>query len=60
MTDGQPNRGKVTDPTLIRQEIAKMNRDRKITIHTIGVGEGHDAAFLKGLAAENAGTYLAR
>jgi uncharacterized protein YegL len=60
MTDGKPNRGKVTDPALIREEIVKLNRDRKITIHTIGVGEDHDANFLEGLARENAGQYLAR
>ena len=60
MTDGQPNRGKITDPELIRHEIAKMNRDRRITINTIGVGEGHAAEFLEKLAAENHGEYLGR
>jgi len=60
MTDGKPNRGKVTDPVLIREEVRKLNRERKLTIHTIGVGEGHDAGFLKALAAENNGEYLAR
>ena len=60
MTDGKPNRGRVTDPVLIREEVRKLNRERKLTIHTIGVGEGHDASFLKALAAENNGEYLAR
>lgn len=60
MTDGKPNRGKVVDTELIRQEIAKLNRDRKFTIHTIGVGKDHEVEFLKGLAAENAGEYLAK
>jgi len=59
MTDGEPNRGRIVAPPLIRQEIAKMNRDRRITINTIGVGEGHDAKFLEKLAAENHGEYLA-
>ena len=60
MTDGQPNRGKVTDPHLIRQEVGKLNRTRKITIHTIGVGKDHNKNFLSKLAAENNGEYLAR
>lgn len=60
MTDGKPTAGKVMDPQLIRQEIGKINRDRKITIHTIGVGKDHDADFLRKLAAENNGEYLAR
>ncbi len=60
MTDGMPNRGKITDPVLIREEVRKMNRERKLTIHTIGVGKDHAASFLKALAAENNGEYLAR
>jgi len=60
MTDGQPNRGKITAPPLIRQEIAKMNRDRRITINTIGVGDGHAYEFLEKLAKENDGEYISR
>ncbi len=60
MTDGKPNRGKVMDPVLIRKEIRKMNRERKLTIHTIGVGENVAEGFLKKLASENGGEYLAR
>ncbi len=60
MTDGKPNRGKVTDPLLIREEIKKINRERKITIHTIGVGENVAEGFLKALASENGGEFLAR
>ncbi len=60
MTDGKPNRGKIIEPKLIREEIAKMNRDRRITIHTVGVGPDHNRGFLDELAAENYGQYLAR
>jgi uncharacterized protein YegL len=60
MTDGKPNRGRVTDPVLIRSEIRKLNLSRQITIHTIGVGPDHNAAFLRALASENNGQYLAR
>lgn len=60
MTDGEPNRGKIVEPDLIRAEVQKMNRDRKITLHAIGVGKDHNKAFLERLASENQGEYLAR
>lgn len=60
MTDGKPTAGKIMDPMLIREMVKKMNRERQITIHTIGVGDGHDAGFLQALASENNGEYLAR
>lgn len=60
MTDGSPTRGKFTDPALIVSEIKRLNATRKITIHTIGVGEGHYAPFLRDLAAANGGQYLGR
>ena len=60
MTDGQPNRGRITDPVLIRKEIEKMNRDRRITINTIGIGDDHADEFLRALATENHGEYAGR
>lgn len=60
MTDGQPNRGKFFEPDLIVKEVKKMNATRKITLHTIGVGEGHYAPLLQQLAAQNGGQYIAR
>ncbi len=60
MTDGKPTAGKIMDPVLIREMVKKMNRERQITIHTIGVGDGHDIGFLQSLANENNGEYLAR
>jgi Mg-chelatase subunit ChlD len=60
MTDGFPNRGKFFDTDLILHETKTMNQTRKITIHTIGVGEGHNRMFLMQLAAQNDGQYLAR
>lgn len=60
MTDGEPNRGKIVDPDQIRAEVRKLNRDRKITIHAIGVGKDHNRAFLERLAVENHGQYLGR
>jgi hypothetical protein len=60
MTDGFPNRGKFFDPELILREVKEMNKVRKITIHTIGVGDNHYAPFLQQLAAQNNGQYIAR
>ena len=60
MTDGFPNRGKFHDPELILHEVNEMNGVRKITIHTIGVGEGHNRPFLQQMAAQNNGQYISR
>jgi HEAT repeat protein len=60
MTDGVANRGKFIDYELMLSEIKKMNATRKITLHTIGVGAGHNRPFLSALAAQNDGQYLSR
>ena len=60
MTDGQANRGKFFDDELMLSEIKEMNKTRKITLHTIGVGAGHNRPFLSRLAAQNDGQYLSR
>lgn len=60
MTDGKPTAGKIMEPNLIREMVRTRNRERQITIHAIGVGDGHDTQFLRELAAENSGEYLAR
>ncbi len=60
MTDGAPSRGKFVRPGVILQEVNRLNKTRGITIHTIGVGKGHNKGFLERLAAENGGQYLAR
>ena len=60
MTDGFANRGKFFDPELMLSEIKAMNKTRKITLHTIGVGANHNRTFLSRLAAQNDGQYLAR
>ncbi|MDJ0975778.1 MAG: VWA domain-containing protein [Planctomycetota bacterium] len=60
MTDGAPTRGKFWEPELIVKEITRMNKERKIAIHCIGVGKGHHAGFLQALAANNNGKYISR
>ena len=60
MTDGAPSRGTFVRPEVILEEVKKLNESRGITIHTIGVGEGHNRPFLERLAADSGGQYLAR
>ena len=61
MTDGHPNRGKFWEPELILREIKRINAERKITIHVIGVGPAAAAMpWLQQLAAENNGKYINR
>jgi hypothetical protein len=59
LTDGFPTAGIVRSPELILQEVAALNRTRRIRIHTVGVGD-HDREFLRRLAAQNGGMYVAR
>src|SRR5690606_9155766 len=55
MTDGEPTRGRITDPDGIVTEIERLNRVRGVTIHCIAFGEESD--LLKRLAAGNGGDY---
>lgn len=55
LTDGNPSRGRITDPDLIAQEIRVLNRIRGATIH--GIAFGAESELLKTLAAENGGEY---
>jgi HEAT repeat protein len=60
MSDGHPNRGRIVDPRAIIAEISRMNEHKKVTIHTIGVGDDHDVELMKRIARMNGGTYVAR
>jgi HEAT repeat protein len=54
LSDGVPNRGQITEGNLIVEEITRVNRLRRIVIHTIVVGR-FSADFLHALAADNNG-----
>ena len=62
LTDGVPTVGEMTDPDRLCGEIAKINKTRKVRIHTIAVGAPGvgvspvDLKFMKRLAEENGGT----
>lgn len=60
LSDGQPNRGEITDPVQILGEVKRWNQLRRVKIHTVGVGDGHAVAFMQALAACSGGTYVSR
>ncbi len=61
LSDGSPTRpdGQLDDWEKIIKAVREWNRLKRITIHTIGIGD-HNAAFMSTLAMENGGTYVAR
>jgi HEAT repeat protein len=60
VSDGAPTVGKMIDPDRILAFVRRANEGRGIKIHCIGVGEDHDVDFLRKLAEENQGHYVAR
>jgi len=56
LSDGQPSRGKYTDPAVILREIRKQNLVRNVTINTIAIGVEQN--LMKELARQNGGTYV--
>ena len=60
LSDGIPNRGEITDPVQILEEVKRWNQLRRVKIHSVGVGADHAVAFMRALAANSGGTYVAR
>jgi hypothetical protein len=67
MTDGRPNAGRIMAPEDILAEFKKINRLRKVTVHTICVGDippggatpdSPDPVFLKKIADQNNGEFV--
>lgn len=58
LSDGQPNQGKIIRPSHIIREIGRINSLKKVQIHTVGIGRGHDRGFMKRLAEMTGGTYV--
>ena len=69
LSDGQPNRGRFTNPDDILREIMELNSRKKVQIHTIaiggkpigagaGQGGGADVGFMRQLAERTGGTFL--
>ncbi|PIE23571.1 MAG: hypothetical protein CSA62_06950 [Planctomycetota bacterium] len=59
LSDGAPSSGKIVEPDAIRAEVAKINKLRRIRIHTIVFGdESNNLSFMRKLAEENNGRFL--
>jgi HEAT repeat protein len=57
LTDGKPTVGEVVDTEDILVTIRELNRFRKVTIHTIAIGD-FTSSFLKQLAEQNGGVFV--
>ncbi|MEN8149530.1 MAG: HEAT repeat domain-containing protein [Planctomycetota bacterium] len=60
LSDGQPTRGEILDPNKILACVKRWNSLRRVKIHTVGVGPGHDASFMRSLAESSGGKYVKR
>ena len=60
LSDGRPNRGAITVPKLIVQDLTARNRLRHLTINTIGIGvAGPTEHFMRALAHQHSGEFRA-
>lgn len=60
LTDGKPSAGKITKADKIVEQTTGWNSQKRVVVHTIGLGEDCDADFLKALASRNGGKYIDR
>jgi len=60
VSDGAPTVGKFTRGEVILEYVRRWNRNRGVKVDAIGVGEDQDVNFLRTLAEENGGVYVAR
>ncbi|GEM_PF-1627981 len=55
LSDGSPNTGRIPKPEDIIAEVRKINKLRKVVIHTVAVGGGFNRSFMERLARDNGG-----
>lgn len=59
LSDGDPTEGEITETDRILAEVRRVNAVRKITIHTINIGNNERGKnLMAALARENGGTFL--
>lgn len=58
LSDGSPTAGKITDKNQILEKIGIWNSAKRVTIHTIGLGEDCDKDFMKKIAEQNSGQFI--
>ncbi|MGO8747208.1 MAG: VWA domain-containing protein [Thermoguttaceae bacterium] len=61
LTDGEPTDGKIVAPSMIVAAVSRINRNRRISIYSIGIAPGVPGGplelFLKTLSEQNYGLY---
>lgn len=60
LTDGKATVGVTTDRDEIISFVRSRNQSARITIHTIGLSDAHDAVLMRRIAEENGGQYVGR
>jgi hypothetical protein len=55
ISDGNPTDAQPED---ILQKVQRLNRDRRVHIHTVGLGKDQNVDFLQRLASDNQGMYV--
>jgi uncharacterized protein with von Willebrand factor type A (vWA) domain len=55
ISDGNPTDAQ---PDAILQKVQRLNRDRRVHIHTVGLGKDQNVDFLQRLASDNQGMYV--
>ena len=58
LSDGDPNRGRITDLDRLLEDIRRRNPPGALVIHAVGIGEAAGSSFLRALAEENGGRYV--
>jgi len=58
LSDGDPNRGRLSDLDALLEEFLERNVRARIVLHSIGIGEAAGSTFLKQLARRTGGRYV--
>ena len=58
LSDGDPNRGRITDFMELLKDVAARTSAARIVIHTVGIGETAGSTFLEELAVLTGGRYV--
>ncbi len=64
LSDGKPTEGRTTDPDAIRAAVREWNKARRVVVNSIAFGagakDGADPKFMRGLAEDSGGAYVAK
>jgi hypothetical protein len=60
LSDGRPSVGRTINPDAIRAAVREWNRARRIALHTVAFGKDADHDFMRGLADDSGGTFVAK